>query len=995
MARLPAEQLARIKSEVSLLRLVEGEGYEVTRQGKDYVIRCPFHEEDTPSLIISPKSNLFHCFGCEAAGSVIDWVMQTQNISFRHAVEILQQSNPSLAAQPVPAKHTVKPKLDALPLNQDDQALLHQVADYYHETLLQSPEALAYLEKRGLHDPELIKRFKLGYANRTLGYRLPPKRTKAGDALRGQLTKIGLYRESGHEHFNGSVVVPILDEQGNVVEAYGRKTRDDLRKGTPKHLYLPGPHAGVWNTQGLENQKEVILCEALIDAMTFWCAGYKNVTASYGTGGFTDHHLAAFKQYGIERFLIAYDRDESGNQAAEKLAKQLQQAGFDCYRLNFPKGMDANAYACEVQPASKSLGVVIRSAEWMGKGVAPERIPTEAIPEPPAQALPDAPASDLEAVISDQEVIIEFGNRRYRIRGLEKNRSYEVLKVNVLVSNESGCDGQDAQVSRTQGCVGAIHVDTFDLYSAKHRQGFIKVAAMELGVEERVIKTDLGQVLLKLEELQEQQIEGDKTPAEKIPVMSEAEQQAALSLLRDPKLLNRILTDFSRCGVVGEETNKLVGYLAASSRKLDRPLAVIIQSTSAAGKSSLMDAILNLMPEAERVQYSAMTGQSLFYMGETNLKHKILAIAEEEGAEQASYALKLLQSEGVITIASTGKDEDSGDLVTKEYKVEGPVMLFLTTTAIDIDEELLNRCLVLTVNESREQTRAIHEAQRRRRTLEGLQGQLEKTQLAQLHRNAQQLLKPLAVINPYADQLTFLDDKTRTRRDHEKYLTLIDSIALLHQYQREVKNVEHNGQVIEYIEVQLSDIDTANRLAHEVLGRTLDELPPQTRKLLKLIQAMVTEQCQVQGLSQTDYRFSRRDVREFTGWSDGQLKIHCTRLTDLEYLLVHRGGRGQHLVYELLFDGDGSNASQLMGLIDTEKLAYDVKKSGQKMQKVGLSQAQVSPKSGQVKPLKGNNGKALKESRTDISESTSNGKNASGPYRSRNALPLAAQPTGL
>src|SRR5690606_1564105 len=99
------------------------------------------------------------------------------------------------------------------------------------------------------------------------------------------------------------------------------------------------------------------------------------------------------------------------------------------------------------------------------------------------------------------------------------------------------------------------------------------------------------------------------------------------------------------------------------------------------------------------------------------------------------------------------------DLITKEYRVEGPVMLFLTTTAIDIDEELLNRCLVLTVNESREQTRAIHEAQRKRRTLEGLQAKLEKDQLIKLHRNAQKLLKPLAVINPYADQLTFLDDK--------------------------------------------------------------------------------------------------------------------------------------------------------------------------------------------------------------------------------------------
>ncbi|WP_284285295.1 hypothetical protein, partial [Marinibactrum halimedae] len=289
-------------------------------------------------------------------------------------------------------------------------------------------------------------------------------------------------------------------------------------------------------------------------------------------------------------------------------------------------------------------------------------------------------------------------------------------------------------------------------------------------------------------------------------------------------LLERILTDFDRCGVVGENTNKLVGYLAASSRKLERPLAVVIQSTSAAGKSSLMDAILNLMPTTERLQYSAMTGQSLFYMGETNLKHKILAIAEEEGASHASYALKLLQSEGEITIASTGKDDDSGDLVTKEYRVEGPVMLFLTTTAIDIDEELMNRCLVLTVNESRQQTQAIHAAQRQRRTLNGLQAKLEKSQLTELHRNAQHLLKPLAVINPYADQLTFLDDKTRTRRDHEKYLTLIDSVALLHQYQRDIKSLNHNGNTLKYIEVQLSDIHTANRLAHDVLGRTLDEL---------------------------------------------------------------------------------------------------------------------------------------------------------------------------
>ena len=256
-----------------------------------------------------------------------------------------------------------------------------------------------------------------------------------------------------------------------------------------------------------------------------------------------------------------------------------------------------------------------------------------------------------------------------------------------------------------------------------------------------------------------------------------------------------------------------------------------------------MDAVLNMMPEEERVQYSAMTGQSLFYMGETNLKHKILAISEEEGAENASYALKLLQSEGEVTIASTGKDPTTGNLMTQEYRVEGPVMLFLTTTAIDIDEELLNRCVVLTVNETREQTAAIHAMQRARQTLEGLLAEEDKKtsfSFTAMHKGCYVLL----VANPFAKELTFLDDKTRTRRDHMKYLTLIRAIALLHQYQRPILTINHKGKHLSYVEVTLDDIDTANRLASDVLGRTLDELPPQSRKLLHRITAWVDEQSQ-------------------------------------------------------------------------------------------------------------------------------------------------------
>ena len=181
------------------------------------------------------------------------------------------------------------------------------------------PKLRRYLKARGLEHPALIDTFKLGVADRTLGLRLPMKDRASGAAIRTRLQHIGLIRESGHEHFNGSLVVPVFDEAGNVVEVYGRKLREDLRAGTPKHLYLPGPHAGVFNLAGVQDagrrepgQRDVILCEALVDALTCWCHGFTNVTSSYGIEGFTADILAAFKGNHIERVFIAYVARQSG-----------------------------------------------------------------------------------------------------------------------------------------------------------------------------------------------------------------------------------------------------------------------------------------------------------------------------------------------------------------------------------------------------------------------------------------------------------------------------------------------------------------------------------------------------------------------------------------------------------------------------------------------------------------------------------------------------------
>jgi len=933
MPRIPESEIERVKREIDLAALVRSKGIELKRHGsKDLAGRCPFHEEKTASFIVTPAKNLWHCMGCGKGGSVIDFVMAYDGLSFRHAFEVLAGGDLKvLMRETPPVKQSFVPKLESpVAFDADDRALMRQVTDYYHERLKTAPVALEYLRKRGITG-EAVEHFKIGFADRTLGLRLPQSPTKTGAQIRQRLKKLGLLRvESGHEHFNGCVVFPIADEHGDVTEIYGRKVYDNLRPETKYHLYLPDAHVGIFNRECLTPRCEIILCESVIDALSFWCAGFRNVTCIYGTNGFTDELWQALLAAKAQRVYLAYDRDESGEMAARRDAPRFLAKGIECLRVKFPAGMDANEYARKVTPAGKSLRLVLQSAEWLGKGKPPEVAAAAAPVEQDTPALAPAPSSLAAELAADNErppepdmpplpstpeaeaakeksangtgdIHIAMGDRQWRVRGLDKNNSHEVLRVNLrLMFN------------------GLFYINVIDLYQDKQRRHFIEEAAKETVLDPELIKRDVGRLLLQLEAMQEERIQKALAPAAPlVPSMSDGERKEALELLREPDLLERILADYERCGIVGEKTNKLAGYLAAVSRKLEEPLAIIIQSTSAAGKSLLMDAILAFVPEEERIKYSAMTGQSLYYLGDTNLKHKVLAIVEEEGAERASYALKLLQSEGELTIASTGKDPQTGRMVTQEYRVEGPVMIILTTTAIDIDEELMNRCIVLTVDESREQTRAIHALQREKRTLEGLRRKLDKKAILATHRNAQRLLRPLRVVNPYARSLTFLDERTRTRRDHEKYLTLIDVIAFLHQYQRPVKQ---DGEA-SYVEVTLGDIEIANRIAGEALGRSLDELPPQTRRFLNLLHEMVMKECQAKKCEMRLCLFTQRQARVFSGWSAFQVKKHMARLAELEYVLPMRSGRGQQIAYELAYQGEGADGSKfLMRLLDVDEL---------------------------------------------------------------------------
>lgn len=925
MNLIPERQIEQIKRQTDLASLVRSYGISLQKHGKDWIGHCPFHHDKTPSLVVTPIKGLWHCLGaCGTGGSVIDFVMKMEKTEFRQAVEILQKRSgmptgdhpAERSAHPVAQTPTIKRYSE---FNAAEREFLDTVFAYYRETLLKSEEAMAYLASRGFSDTRLLQQFGIGYSDGTLHGRFLSG-GNAGKERRKTLLEFGYLRATGYEFFHGYITFPLLDANGQVAGMYGRNAK--VVEMARKHKYLPGSHRGIFNRSGIKGN-EIVLCESVIDALTFYNRGIMNVTCSYGVEGFTDELYQEILGGKIKKVYIAYDSDKAGNSASLKLAEKLDGHGIQCLRVKFPMGMDANEYALKV--TSEEFRFLLPEAAIL---------PGTSIQKPGASLLSDLQdkddnikteqgkvfslaAASVQAIvhtvplpalskagraftkeIKGEEIYFFIGEREYRVRSLYKNQSVEALKINLRLFSSSKEE---------------YYIETLDMMNPKVRNAFVLAAAENTGVETEVIRNDLKHVFREIEELLWDYLQGQKTPEKAKVEIPPEEYEKAVKYLQDPDLLQNIVHDFEKCGLVGERVNSLIGYLTTVTRRTENPLAVIVQSSSSAGKSTLMDAILDFVPDEEKEKYSAMTGQSLFYMNSKDLKYKVLAISEEEGMERARYALKILQSEKKISIATTAKDQVSGKMTTMEYTVEGPVVILLTTTNVEIDEELQNRCIVLTVNEDRTQTRAILKIQRELETLDGIIQKRETDSVTTLHKNVQRILRPLAVVNPYARELKFPDTRLRMRRDQKKYLTLIRSIALLFQFQREIKTGRgHDNETFEYIEVLPEDIWLAGVLSARVFGRTLDELSPQTRNILLQINEMVETECDKHKIGKSEYRFGRRQVREFTGAGDTQVKIHLKRLEDLEFLIVHSGKRGQLIEYELFYNGEGKEGEPFL-----------------------------------------------------------------------------------
>lgn len=882
-----------IKDGVDLVGFIRSCGVDLKKSGRSYKGYCPFHEDNkTPSLSVTPAKKLWQCFGCGKGGDVIDFAREFNSSDFDSAVSGLEAYLSGVAPVAKSCKKPVKKKNEQAPeLTPAHYKLLQRVVDFYHTAFNEDPRAMDYLQDRGITDKSIFADYKIGFANGTLLNVLPDER----DTL-NRLKELGILNNKGCEHFYGCATFPLYDANNNPVGIYGRKVYEFEKEGMPLHLYLPGERRGLFNRQAVRSGTEIHLTESVLDAFSLINAGIRNTVACYGTKGLTTEIIRLLRQERPKRVYVCFDGDEAGCDGAENVKARLEQEGLDTYVVRLPEMYDLNIF---FNPKVKDdeIGNDRKDAytELYMKAAGLEPPPKPAPPE----------ANEYKAIENGFSLAVV--DRHYEVRGISR-------KQNKLKATVKGVK-EDKGKKR-------FHVDTVDFYSARSRAFLCRGLADLFGTEEKVINEDLAKLLEKTEGYEPPE-NRKKEEKEKITAR---DREAAMALLRNPDLLEEITQDLETIGFTGEEMNKLLCYLAAVSRKMSDPLSVMIQSRSAAGKSCLQDTILSLIPEEDFIKYTRLTDQALFYKEAGSLAHKILAIEELDGMNGAIYSIRTIQTSKRITVAYTGKDPLTGEMKTEENTVEGPLMVFITTTEVDIDGETASRFVFLSIDESREMTEKILAKQRQSHTMAGLMNRLASKKIIAKHLAAQRLLKPVRVINPYAELLSFDSKSLRARRDHMKYLNLILTITFLFQYQRPCHTMDYDGEKEEYILVTLDDIAKANSIAAEVLGRSLDELSPPSRKLLMLIKAM----CEQKAAEKVrEITFTRRDIRDYSGWSDFQVKTHIRQLEELEYIFSLTGRKGKEYVYELVYKGGGEDERPFMiGLADLDEVRKKADEQG-------------------------------------------------------------------
>lgn len=845
-----------IKASIDIVDYI-GARVKLRKNGRDnFTGLCPFHKDTNDSFIVSRIKQLWNCLGaCSAngngksGGDIISFVMKHEGCSFPDAIRKL------------------RPDLDAKPETpRKSSQLLSHVIEAYHRSFLESRTAQEYISSRGI-DPALAKQYRAGYVDGSL-----LEKVSCESADWKALQDIGVITKAGNELMRTCVTFPMTAFNQIPVGLYGRATTKHL------HLYLTGtPRRGLFNWNVAKNHQEIILAESIIDALSFIQAGYLNVLPIYGTNGYIDEHTDFFTRFATKKVILALDPDESGRAATATIAERLAAMKIQTATLEVP-AEDANALLTREG---------VDGFKHIVDELLKEKPASVVVPTPDPEPVLSTPLPYEE--LSEGEILINIEDRSYTVRGVPK-KTYSRLRVALMLSTNS-----------------KTYLDGVDLILTRSRTAYATACSSHFDIPRPTIENDLTTLLNIIEQYQRRPAETAKSAAEK---MSEQERMEALRLLQSPKLLDEVIADMETLGYVGEEANKKLGYLASISRFLDDPLSIVILSQSGSGKSYLAEVLEKMAAPEDVKMYSRLTPASLYYAGEYVLSHKFVIIEERAGSAEADYSIRSLQSRKMLSLFAALKDPATGKIVSTEFKIYGPTAFIETTTSSKINYENSTRCYELYLSETTEQTQKIHQMQRFMKTLAGARLRAAQQDLLAKHHNAQRLLNKVTVVIPYADAIEFPASWLRTRRDHQRFLNLIEVIAFLHQHQRPLKSDAQTG--LQYIEATLADYEIARKLAEDILPDTLSDLKKPLSDFKDRIEEYVDAAAKTKKIGKHDVIFTRRTIREETGLPNHRIKELFAELEELEYLEVEKAQRGSMFRYRLVPGKVGHRVSALL-----------------------------------------------------------------------------------
>lgn len=606
-----------------------------------------------------------------------------------------------------------------------------------------------------------------------------------------------------------------------------------------KEKFLPN-EIGLFNIEALKASKEIFLTDSVLNALLLYSIGLRNVSAIIGES-INDSHLKRFERHQIKSVTLLV-----ASHNTSRFAKKI-----------------------------KSHGIAVGLIDLDSKSL--PRLVVEGLKKDYCLSLVTEPEiNPAEPIIEErgEEIYYEFEDRRYRVRRLDPFR-LDSLRVNLKATHQA-----------------LWHLDTFDLYAERQRRNFISMARKLIRLDQGFLYQDLLKITDDLEDRQARLILEKKPQFEE---MSSLEKEEAMKFLRADDIMTEILNDFKGLGVVGEETNILSGYLALLSRKLKNPLSLILYGSAASGKDVLRDALLDVVPENDIERFTKLSPQVLFYRDELSLKNRVLVIDDEHSLKDLESVLVGLQQKG-LSYSVTHKVPETGKLKSHDYKVKGPMSIMASVSDIKIVKNIVNCFLVLKADESKEQTKKILSRQRQDETLEAILREKKIELIKRKHRNAQTLLKNYIVVNPYAKDLEYGGDAPDARSLQPKYLSLIKVVCLLRQFHKEVRRVDDSQD--EYIEVDLIDIEIANRLMAELL-KSRRALSQEAENALKDLEEYIAEKANAHHASQEGMSFTIKELHALSHLSDYKARAVMEELVESGYAELLSGSKGSTMQYRL------------------------------------------------------------------------------------------------